>query len=115
MFAKIVKRGVEGKTNTPSPLELKFAHQQSEIDSVKKNNNLTLIIGFSNCGKTYLMKFILLQKQEPVLIITKSPNQNPNIRAQISDEIRTLENYENSTFLKICCYKNKHAIMISFS
>ena len=66
------------------------------VDSVN-NNNRTLIIGFSNCGKTYLMNHILFQKQEPIFIITKSLNQYPNIKAQISDEIEPLEHYENST------------------
>ena len=60
-------------------------------------NNRTLIIGFSNCGKTYLMNHILFQKQEPIFIITKSLNQYPKIKAQTSDEIQPLENYENST------------------
>ena len=64
------------------------------VDSVK---NRTLIIGFSNCGKTYVMNHILHQKQEPIFIITKSLNQYPNINAQTSDEFEPLENYENST------------------
>ena len=64
------------------------------VDSV--NNNRTLIIGFSNCGKTYLMNHILHQKQEPIFIITKSLNQYPNIKAQTSDEIQPLNEYENS-------------------
>ena len=37
------------------------------VDSMKKNNNRTLIIGFSNCGTTYLMNHILFQKQEAIL------------------------------------------------
>ena len=65
------------------------------VDSVN-NNNRTLIIGFSNCGKTYLMNHILFQKQEPIFIITKSLNQYPNIKAQTSDEIQPLDEYENS-------------------
>ena len=60
-------------------------------------NIRTLIIGFSNCEKTYLMNHILHQKQEPNIIITKSLNQSLNINAQTSDEIQPLENYENST------------------
>ena len=64
------------------------------VDSV---NNRTLIIGFSKCGKTYLMNSILYQKQEPIFIIRKSLNQYPNINGQTSDEIQPLENYENST------------------
>ena len=42
------------------------------------------------------MKHFLLQKQEPIFVITKSLNQYPNIEAQTSDEIQPLENYENS-------------------
>ena len=64
--------------------------------NIINNSNRTLIIGFSNCGKTYLMNHILFQKQEPIFIITKSLNQYPNIKAQTSDEIKPLENYENS-------------------
>ena len=60
------------------------------------NNNRTLIIGFSNCGKTYLMNHIRHQKQEPIFIITKSLNQYPKIKAQTSDEIQPLNEYENS-------------------
>ena len=63
------------------------------VDSV---NHRTLIIGFSNCGKTYLMNHILLQKQEPIFKTTKSLNQYPNIKAQTSDEIQPLNEYENS-------------------
>ena len=37
------------------------------VDSVNNNNNRTLIIGFSNCGKTYLMNHIVHQKQEQFL------------------------------------------------
>ena len=43
------------------------------------------------------MNDFLIQKQEPIFLITKSPNQYPNIKAQTSDEIQPLENYENST------------------
>ena len=66
------------------------------VDSVKINSNRTLIIENSNCGKTYLMNHILHQNQEPIFIITKSPNQYPKIEAQTSDEIEPLKNYENS-------------------
>ena len=62
-------------------------------------NNWTLIMGISNCGKTYLMNHILLKKQVPIFIITKSLNHNPNNNAQTSDEIEPLEIYENSTFV----------------
>ena len=63
---------------------------------VESLNNRTLIIGFSNCGKTYLMNHILHQKQELIFIITKSLNQYPKIKAQTSDEIQPLNEYENS-------------------
>ena len=55
-------------------------------------NNRTPIIGFSYFGKTYLMNHILHQKHEPNVIITKSLNQYPNIKAQTLDEIEPLEN-----------------------
>ena len=79
-------------------------NQQTKSDDKKKtkvvdsvnNNNRTLIIGFSNCGKTYLMNHILFEKQEPLSIFTKSLNQYPNIKAQTSDEIQPLNEYENS-------------------
>ena len=64
------------------------------VDSV--NNIRTLIIGFSNCGNTYLMNHVVHQKQEPIFIITKSLNQYPNIKTQTSDEIQPLNEYENS-------------------
>ena len=75
-----------------------ITNQQPKSDNVNDNNNTnrTLIIGFSNCGKTYLMNYILHQKQEPIFIITKSLNQYPNIKAQTSDEIQPLNEYENS-------------------
>ena len=72
--------------------------QQPKISNVNtNNNNRTLIIGFYNCGKTYLMNYILLQKQETIYIISKSLNQYPHIKAQTSDGIQPLEIYENST------------------
>ena len=43
------------------------------------------------------MDYILHLEQEPIFIITKSLNQYPNIKAQITDEIQPLENYGNST------------------
>ena len=72
-------------------------NQQPKIDNVISNkNNRTLITGFSNSGKTYVMKYNLLQKQEPFFIRTKSLNQYPNIKAQTSDQIQPMESYENS-------------------
>ena len=43
------------------------------------------------------MNHVLLRKQEPIIIITKSVNQYRNIEAQTSDERQLLENYENSS------------------
>ena len=43
------------------------------------------------------MNHILHQKPEPIFIITKSLNQYPNIKAQTSDEMQPLHEYENST------------------
>ena len=54
---------------------------------------------FSNCGKTYQMNYILLQKQEPIFIITKSFNQNAVIKVQTSEEVKPLKNYQNSTVI----------------
>ena len=68
-------------------------NQQPKIHNGNTNNNRILIKGFSNCGRTYLMNHILLQKQEPIFIITKS--LNPDIKAQTSAEVQPLENYEN--------------------
>ena len=71
-------------------------NQQPKIDNVNNNNDSrTLIIEFSNCGKTYLMNHVLLQKQ-PFFINTISLNQYPTITAQTSDEINPSEIYENS-------------------
>ena len=64
---------------------------------MNKSNNRTLIIGFSNCGKTYATDHILHQKQEQFFIIKKSRNEYPNISAQTSKEIQPIGNYENST------------------
>ena len=70
--------------------------KMKDVNSVNINNR-TLIIGFSNCGKTYFMNRILFQKQEPIFIITRSLNQYPDVKTQASDEIQPLENFENST------------------
>ena len=74
------------------------SYQQTKIENVSFNNNenRSLNAGFSNCGKNYQKNHFLIQKQVPIFIITKSLNQYPNIKAQTSDEIQPLENYENS-------------------
>ena len=43
-------------------------------------------MGFSNCGKTYLITYFLLQKYEQIFINTKSLNQYPNVKTRTSDE-----------------------------
>ena len=43
------------------------------------------------------MSYILLRKQEPIFIITKSLYQYPNIKAQKSDEVQPLNEHENSS------------------
>ena len=76
-------------------------NQQPKIDETNnKNNNRTLIYGFSFCGKFFLMNHVLHQKRDPFLIIIKSLSQYPNINAQTSDEIQHLEKSEkNSTIV----------------
>ena len=74
-----------------------YTKKKEVVDSVHNNYNRTLIIGFSNCGKTSLMNRFMFRKQELIFIITKSLNQYPNIKAQTSDEIQPLEKYGNST------------------
>ena len=79
------------------------------VDSVNNSNNInnrTLIIGFSKCGKIYLMNHFLFQKQEPILITTKSINQYPKIKAQTSDV---------QLFLTICCYQTKSNFDLFFA
>ena len=50
-------------------------------------------MGFSICGKTYLINYILIEKLERTYTITKSLNHYPNIKAQTLDEIQPSENY----------------------
>ena len=61
----------------------------------KTCHRLLKVVG-SGFGEIYVMNYILLQKQDPIFLITKSQNQYPNIKAQTSDETQPLENYENS-------------------
>ena len=93
MSGLLQKEEKESK-NISSGKEIIASHQQPKIDN--KNKNRTLIIGFSNCGKTCMINYILLLKQEPLYRIIMSLNQYPNIKAQTSDEFRSLEIYENS-------------------
>ena len=86
----------ENIKNISSGNENSVSYQQPKFENVS-NNNRNSIVGLSNCDKTYQMNYILIQKQEPIYIITKSLSQYPNIKAQTSDEVQPLENYGNST------------------
>ena len=79
---------MQNQQHTSSGNESCASHQQTKINN--NNNNGTPIIGLSNCGKRYLMIYILLQKQEKFYLITKSLNQNYSIKAQAPDEILRL-------------------------
>ena len=88
----------KNKKNALPPNTISVSYQQPKIKNFLNNNkNRTLIIGFSKCGETHLMKYILLQKHEPFLVISESPNEYPNNKAQTSDETQPLNEYENST------------------
>ena len=83
--------------------------QHPKIDNTIHKNPITkntlenktchkhLIVGSSGYGKSYPMNYILLKKQGSILLNTKSQNQYPKIKAQISDQSQPLENYKNST------------------
>ena len=87
----------------------KNKNQQLKIDNAIERNSIIkndfenktchrhFKVGISAHGKSYLMNYILPKKRGLFFIITKSPKQYPNIKAQISDENQPLENYENST------------------
>ena len=107
LYLNTVRAKIEKKYNNNNKEKIQVVNSVNDtnidkkerevVDSVKNNNNRTLIIGFLICGETYRMNQILLPKQEPIFIITKSLNQYPEMKAQISDEIEPLEQYENST------------------
>ena len=92
-----------GKNQQPKSDDKKKRKVDNSVNKTKVvasvNNNRTLIIGFSNCGKTYLMNHILHQKPEQFFLITKSLNQYPNIKSQTSDEIQPLNEYEKSVVI----------------
>ena len=92
----MVKNIIRVQKNNKEKIQVVNSMNKTKVVDSVNDNNRTLIIGFSNCGKTYLMNHILHQKQEPILIITKSLNQYPNIKAQTSDEIQALNKYQNS-------------------
>ena len=95
---KTVCKNRHNKNRRKSNDNTLMQNQQPKIEKVNNNKNIrTLIIGFSNCVKIYLMNNVLLRKQEPIYIFTKALNQNFSIKAQTSDEMQPLENYENST------------------
>ena len=62
----------------------------------RNNNNQSLIIRFSNCGKSYLLNYIPFQKQEPIYLFSESINRYSIIKDHTSEEIQPLKNYENS-------------------
>ena len=77
-------------------------HQQRKIDNVHNNyKNLSLIMRFLNCWKTYLMNYIPLQEQErarcasgraaSIRIFAKSLEQYSNVKTQTSGESQPLE------------------------
>ena len=76
--------------------------QQPKIENGNdNNNNRTLLVGPSFSGKTYLMlKLLSRMPDRDVYIITKSPPEqytNSKIKIkEISDEIKPLNEYENS-------------------
>ena len=78
------------------------SYQQPKIEKSKnKNNNLTLLVGPSFSGKTYLMLKILSRiPNRDIYIVTKSPPEqyaNSEIKFKgISDEIKPLNEYENA-------------------
>ena len=99
MFAKVVTtKRKKNNNNTLIQNEITTSLYETKINNVNTNrNNGTLNMGFFNCSKTYLMNYILLHKQEPIFVFTNSLKPYPNIKAQTSDDIQTLEIYENST------------------
>ena len=62
---KIVN-SVNIKTTLP-PNTITASYQQPKFENANNNKNRSLIVGVSNCGQTYLMNYILLQKQNQFL------------------------------------------------
>ena len=95
------------KHQTHSENENSPPQQQPRIDNKKTNRSLN--IGFSMCGKTFLMNYILVQNQDRLRCasrkaaaihkIKKSFSQYPIIKAQTSDEIRPLGFHGNGTLV----------------
>ena len=77
----------------------KILHPNANIENLINinNKNRTLIVRVSNSGKSHLVNHILLRKQDPIFLNAQSLNQYPKLKAQTSDEIQPLNEYENST------------------
>ena len=74
----------------------KFADSVNNIN----NNNRSLVIGFSNCGKNLPNgSYSTPKTRTGFFIITKSLNRYTNIRAQTSDKIQPINENENCTFV----------------
>ena len=114
IYVRTVTIIIEKKHNNTLSEDDIIKKNRKVVDFVKNNNNRTFIIGFPNCGKTYLKNHILHQKQKPIFINTKSINQYPNIKTQ-ADEIQPLETYECSIVVfDNMLLSNKKAILICF-
>ena len=80
-------------------MENRVLHVLPEIDNVNNTiYNRTLLIGYPRCSKTFLINYVLLQKQEQArcarsktglkYLITKSLSQHRNFKAQKSNEVQ---------------------------
>ena len=78
--------------------------EKPKIDNVNNNistyeNHRHVFIGPSNVGKTFYMQKVLekIDNQRPILIVTRSPNQNPNYKT--NTEIKTINKYKGSVVI----------------
>ena len=55
------------KNNTLLPNTITTSYQQPKMEKVTNNKNRTVIVGFSNCGKTYLMNYNLFENMNQFL------------------------------------------------
>ena len=63
-----IEKERKNNINTLIQNQLNTSNQNKKIKNVTKNNDTrTLIIGFSNCGETYLIEYILLEKKNDFL------------------------------------------------
>ena len=67
---------------TKRSLEMIITKKRKFVDYVNNKNIRALKLEVSNCGKTYQMNHVLLKKQEPIILFTKSLNQYRKIKAQ---------------------------------